>query len=358
MTRRWLRRNAGWLLMVAVVGLLAAWIATGEPPPPEPSVVERSDTVRVALETSRAEPIERLVTAQGEIEPEQVVTVRAKTGGEVIETPVDEGGVVEPGALIARLGLDDREARLSQARAELQRAQSNYAAASRLAQGGFQAQLQVERARAELEAARASVAAIELDIRHTRITAPIAGVLNTQIARTGDYIATGEPVAEIVENDPLRAVVSIPQHRVSDVREGQSARVTFLDGEQREGRVSYLSVTADPATRTFTARVRVDNPERSLPAGTSVTVEIPVERVQAHGISPALISQDEDGRLGVKVAVEGDDGLRARFVPVEPVRASASRIWVTGLPEEVRLISLGQGFVRDGDRIEVGEGGS
>ncbi|MFI9655183.1 efflux RND transporter periplasmic adaptor subunit [Guyparkeria sp. GHLCS8-2] len=358
MMRRWLRRNAGWLLMVAVVGLLAAWIATGEPPPPEPSVVERSDTVRVALETSRAEPIERLVTVQGEIEPDQIVTVRAKTGGEVIETPVDEGDVVEAGTLIARLGLDDREARLSEARAELQRAQSNYAAASRLAQGGFQAQLQVERARAELEAARASVAAIELDIRHTRITAPIAGVLNKQIARTGDYVATGEPVAEIVENDPLRAVVSIPQHRVGDVREGQSARVTFLDGEQREGRVSYLSVTADPATRTFTARVRLDNPERSLPAGTSVTVEIPVERVQAHGISPALISQDEDGRLGVKVAVEGDEGLRARFVPVEPVRADASRIWVTGLPEEVRLIALGQGFVRDGDRIEVGEGGS
>ena len=358
MSRTWFRRNAGWLLVVSVVSLLAAWIATGEPLPPESSVVERSDSVRVALETSRAEPIERLVTAQGEIEPDQVVTVRAKTGGEVVETPVDEGGVVEPGVLIARLGLDDREARLSEARAELQRAQSDYAAASRLAQGGFQAQLQVERARAELEAARATVAAIELDIRHTRITAPIAGVLNTQIARTGDYVAIGEPVAEIVENDPLRAVVHIPQHRVGDVHEGQSARVTFLDGERREGRVSYLSVTADPATRTFTARVRVDNPERSLPAGTSVTVEIPVERVQAHGISPALISQDEDGRLGVKVAVEGGDGLRARFLPVEPVRANASRIWVTGLPEEVRLIALGQGFVRDGDRIEVGEGGS
>lgn len=358
MTREWLRGNAGWLVVAAVIGLLALWVVTGEPPASESSVVERSDTVRVALETSRAEPIERLVTAQGQIEPEQVVTVRAKTSGEVVETPVDEGRVVDPGALIARLDLDDREARLREAQAERQRAQSDYAAASRLAQGGFQAQLQVERARAELETARASVAEIELDIRHTRITAPIAGVLNTQIAREGDYVATGEPVAEIVENDPLRAVVSIPQQRVGAVHEGQAARVTFLDGQQREGRVSYLSVTADPATRTFTARVRVDNPERSLPAGTSVTVEIPVERVPAHGISPALISQDEDGRLGVKVAVESDDGLRARFVPIEPVRAEANRIWVTGLPEEVRLISLGQGFVRDGDRIEVAEGDS
>lgn len=358
MTREWLRDNAGWLVVAVVIGLLAVWIATGDPPAPESSVVERSDTVRVAVETSRAESIERLVTVQGEIEPEQVVTVRAKTGGEVAETPVEEGAVVEAGALIARLDLDDREARLREARAELARAQSDYAAAVRLAEGGFQAQLQVERARAELEAARAGVAEIELDIRHTRVTAPIPGVLNTQIARVGDYVAPGEPIAEIVENDPLRAVVSIPQQRIDAIREGLSARVTFLDGTQREGRVSYLSVIADPATRTFTARVRVDNPERSLPSGTSVTVEIPVERVTAHGISPALISQDEDGRLGIKVAAEGGDGLVARFLPVEPVRADASRIWVTGLPETVRLITLGQGFVRDGDRIEVGEGDS
>ncbi|MCL7744471.1 efflux RND transporter periplasmic adaptor subunit [Guyparkeria hydrothermalis] len=358
MTREWLRGNAGWLVVIAVIGLLALWIATGESPVPESSVAERSDSVRVALKTSRAESIERLVTIQGEIEPDQIVTVRAKTGGEVIETPVDEGAVVDAGTLIAQLDLDDREARLREARAELQRAQSDYAAASRLAQGGYQAQQQVERARAELEAARASVAEIELDIRHTRITAPIAGVLNTQIARKGDYLAVGEPVAEIVENDPLRAVVSIPQQRIDAIHEGLPARVIFLDGTQREGRVSYLSVTADPATRTFSARVRVDNPERSLPAGTSVTVEIPVEQVAAHGISPALISQDEDGRLGVKVAIESEGGLRARFVPVEPVRADARRIWVTGLPETVRLIALGQGFVRDGDRIEVGEVGS
>ncbi|HSH83766.1 MAG TPA: efflux RND transporter periplasmic adaptor subunit [Guyparkeria sp.] len=358
MTKQWLQRNAGWLVLVVVLLLLAAWIATGEPPAPESPVGERSGVVRVALETSQAELIEQRVTVQGQVEPDQIVSVRAKTGGEVVEVPVEEGAVVEPGALIARLDLDDREARLRQARAELQRAESDYAAAVRLARDGFQAQSQVDRASADLEAARASVAAIELDIRHTRITAPIAGVLNTQIARVGDYVAPGEPVVEIVENNPLRAVVHIPQHRIVDIHEDQTARVTFLDGQQREGRISYLAVNADPVTRTFVARVRIDNPERSLPAGTSVTVEIPIAQVLAHAMSPALISQDESGELGVKVAVETADGLRVRFVPVQPVRADASRIWVTGLPDEVRVISLGQGFVRDGDLIEVSEVGS
>uniref|UniRef100_UPI0035677D69 efflux RND transporter periplasmic adaptor subunit n=2 Tax=Guyparkeria sp. TaxID=2035736 RepID=UPI0035677D69 len=317
---------------------------------------ERSASVTVGLTHSRAEPVERLVTLQGHVEPEQVVRVRAKTGGEVAETPVSEGEVVESGQLIARLSMDDRQARLSEAKAAERQAQGDYDAASRLADQGFQARLAAERARAELEAARARVASIELDIERTGIEAPIGGVLNRQIARRGDVVAAGEPVAEIVENDPLRAVVQIPQHRVHEVTEGLEARVIFLDGEKRRGSVTYVSATAADETRTFLARIQVANPDRDLPAGTSVTVEIPVETVRAHAISPALISQNEQGELGVKVAETQDGVMHASFVPITPVRATAELIWVTGLPDEVQLISLGQGFVRDGDRIEAGNG--
>lgn len=356
----WLSRNAGRLILLLLALLLFGWVLTGDDGAREVDTPERSGTVKVGLTGSHAEPVERVLQLQGQAEPEQVVRVRAKTGGEVAETPVEEGGVVEADQLLARLKLDDRPARLSEAKAAERRAQGDYDAASRLADQGFQARLAAERARAELEAARAQVAAIELDIEHTEIPTPIAGVLNRQIVRVGDVVAAGEPVAEVVENNPLRAVVRIPQHRIHEVEEGQIARVTFLDGQVREGTVRYVSTVAEDETRTFRARVEVANPDRNLPSGTSVTVEIPVEVVRAHAISPALISQNEAGELGVKVAVEGEAGeLEARFVPVMPIRADAEQVWVTGLEDTVRLISLGQGFVRDGDAIEMvptGEG--
>jgi multidrug efflux system membrane fusion protein len=352
--KQWMSRNAGRLGIVLVALLLFAWVITGDREPADDGPPERSASVTVGLTQSRAEPVERLVTLQGHVEPEQVVRVRAKTGGEVAETPVPEGEVVEAGQLIARLEMDDRQARLREAKAAERQTQGDYDAAVRLADQGFQARLAAERARAQLEAARARVASIELDIERTGIEAPIGGVLNQQIARRGDVVAAGEPVAEIVENDPLRAVVQIPQHRVNEVVEGLEARVIFLDGEVRRGPVTYVSATADDETRTFLARVQVANPDRDLPAGTSVTVEIPVETIRAHAISPALISQNEQGELGVKVADTTDGVMRARFMPITPVRATAEMIWVTGLPDEVRLISLGQGFVRDGDRIEAG----
>ena len=358
MTRRWLVRNAGWMTIVATVLVLAAWVVTGESEPGDERSAGRADAaVTVELSASRAESVERVLTLQGHVEPEQVVDVRARTDGQVVETPVPEGATVERGEVVARLAMDDREARLREARAAERQARSDHQAAIRLADQGFQARLAAERTEAALEAARARVAAIELDMARTRIEAPIGGILDRLIARPGEVISAGDPVVEIVENDPLRAIVSIPQHRVHEAREGQAARVVFLDGERRLGRLEYVSVMADAETRTFRARVSVPNPERDLPAGTSVTVEIPVEEVSAHPVSPALITQNEDGRLGVMVAIEGDEGLQARFVAVEPVRADASRIWVTGLPETVRLITLGHGFVRDGDRIEAVEAG-
>ncbi|MFI9651706.1 efflux RND transporter periplasmic adaptor subunit [Guyparkeria halopsychrophila] len=350
----WLSRNAGRLVLLLLALLLLGWVLTGDNDAPPLDTRERSATVKVAVTTSHAQSVERVLQLQGQVEPEQVVRVRAKTGGEVAETPVEEGAVVEAGQLLARLELDDRPARLSEAKAAERRAQGDFDASSRLADQGFQGRLAAERARAELEAARARVAAIELDIAHTQIPTPIAGVLNRQIVRVGDVVAVGEPVAEIVENNPLRAVVRIPQHRIHEVEEGQVARVTFLDDQVREGTVRYVSTVAEDETRTFRARVQVANPERNLPSGTSVTVEIPVEQVRAHALSPALISQNEAGELGVKVAVEADSGeLKARFVPVTPIRADAEQVWVTGLDGTVRLISLGQGFVRDGDAIEV-----
>jgi len=348
-------RNAGRLGIFIVALLLFVWVITGDSEPENDGAVKRPEAVTVGLTDSRAEPVQRLVRVQGHVEPEQVVRVRAKTSGEVVETAVAEGAMVEPDDLIVRLSMDDRQMRLREAKAAERRAQSDYDAAERLENQGFQSRLAAERALAELESARARVAAIELDIDRTGIEAPIGGVLNHQIARRGDVVAAGEPVAEIVENDPLRAVIQLSQHRAREVVEGQDARVIFLNGETRTGTVQYVSAMADEETRTFPTRVRVANPDRDLPAGTSVTVEIPVETVHAHAISPALISQNEAGELGVKVADPDNAGkTRARFVPVSVVRASAERVWVSGLPETVRLISLGQGFVRDGDIVEEG----
>ena len=91
---------------------------------------------------------------------------------------------------------------------------------------------------------------------------------------------------------------------------------------------------------------------RTLPgdsaAGVSAEIRLSVERVPAHQVSPSVLALADDGTLGVKMVDEQD---RVVFAPVQIAKADQNDVWLTGLPEEVRLIVVGQGFVTDGAKV-------
>jgi membrane fusion protein, multidrug efflux system len=350
--KAFLLRHRSTLFILAVTALLAAWVASGVLTR-EPAAIEARDEpalLTVAVRHSRSSPVERLLTLQGEVLPDQQVTVRAETEGRLVETPVPLGEPVEAGTVIARIGIDDRQARLRRAEAAVRERETDHRGVAQLAREGFQAQLRVDTALAELEAARADLETIRLDIERTQLRAPIAGIVNRREAEVGDYVSVGSPVAEILENDPLKAIVEVPQHRIHQVRRGDAARVEFADGQVHEGILRHVSARADTATRTFRVEIEVPNPERTLPSGTSVQVRIPVEEVMAHRISPALVTLDPEGRLGIKTV---DAANRVAFHEIDPMRADAAGLWVAGLPEEIRIITVGQGFANIGELVRV-----
>lgn len=339
-----------WWIMAVVVLAAVVWIVSGvltrEPPAPE-RAAER-EPMAVEVEQRMARPIERVLVLQGEVEPDQLVVVRAETAGQVAEWHVPRGARVEAEEEIARLRMDDREAQRQRAIAQLRRAESEFEAIRGLVERDFATPQERAAREAELEAARAELEAVEVDIANTRIRSPIDGVVDRRVSERGDFLSIGDPVAEIVDNDPLIAVVRVPQHQVHRVRSGQPARVRFLGGEEAEGEVTFVGALADPATRTFRMEVTLPNPDWALPAGISAEVTVPTDEVMAHAISPAHVTLGPDGRVGAMVV---DDNDVARFFPVEAVRATTDAIWFTGLPEEVRLITVGQGFISPGERV-------
>ncbi len=344
-------RGLGRLAAVAgVLALVVIWIASGvltrEPPQPAP---EREPTpTAVTVVEQRAEPVERILVLQGRVEPDVRVQVRAETAGQVAEWFRERGGAVAEGDELARLRMDDREARRRQAVARVRGRESEFEGVRELHEDGLASRTELEAAEAELEAARAELEAVELDIRNTRITAPVAGLVNQRLAERGDFVSRGDPVAEIVDNDPLVAVVQVAQHQIGRLRTGQPGRIRFLDGRRAEGEVRFVSAVAEIGTRTFRVEVEVPNPGGELPSGLSAGVEIPTDEVAAHKVSPAVIGLDDAGRVGVKTV---DDDNRVAFHPVEVVRTAADGVWVTGLPERSRIITVGQGFVSAGEPV-------
>lgn len=345
--------NATTLVFAVIVLMVALWIGSGIVGREAPVQAERAapQVPRIAASVSEAQEITRELVLYGDVEPVQVAIVRSRTDG-VVEEMVSQGTTVSVGDELARLSADDREARLARGEAQLASAQRDYDSAVQLFERNVGPQADVQNRLAQLEAARAELRAIELDIANTILTAPVNGVVNRIISDIGAFVSVGGEVVEIVDNDPLLAVVSVQQGAISRVRTGLPARISFIGGEERDGMVRFVSTIADASTRTFRVEVEIANPEGNLPSGISAEVVIPIETVSAHKVSSALGRLDEQGRLGVHL-VNGDD--RIEFAPIGVVRADVDGIWITGLPEQARIVTISQGTLSPGQQVEIEE---
>lgn len=355
----------GTYVTASVIALLiAVWLFSGqiggdedaEPPTLAESARERSaraqdaPPAKVRARVIQATPQIRHVTLTGRTENKRTVEVKAETAGRVIERPVDRGTVVAQGDLLCRLSLDDREAALAEAQAALEQARIEYRGSLRLKEQGFQSDTAIAQAKARLEAAQAQVARRELDLDRTRVRAPFAGVVEQVHLEVGDFVSTAGACATLVDLDPMLLVGRVSEQRVAALEPGQIVKGRLVDGRIVDGTLTFLGHQADPATRTYAVEAEVPNPDHAVRSGITTRLEIPVETVLAHKISPALFALDDEGNIGVRTV---DDRRRVQYHPVEILRDAADGVWVTGLPEVTTLITVGQEYVVAGQEVHV-----
>jgi membrane fusion protein, multidrug efflux system len=334
---------------------LVLWLASGHltresagAPAQERSAAREPFLVQVSLREAR--PIVRTLSLQGQTEPNRRVTLRAETSGAVAEILAERGSRVEHGQPILRLSEAERSSRLREARARVEQRRAAHQAARELAREGFQSALEAQQTFAALQQAQAELEAAEEAMRHTRIRAPFAGVLNNRFVEVGDYLAPGAELGVLVELDPLVIRIDVPQLEIHRIARDSRVEVRLLGGEPLAGRIRYISMSADAATRTFPVEIEIANPEGRHRAGVSARVEVALETVDAHFLSPALLSLNAEGVLGVKTA---DAQEQVRFHPVELVRSDVQGVWVTGLPEQAHIITRGQGYVEEGQSVRI-----
>ena len=311
---------------------------------PAPSPVQVSEL--------KAEKISQIVSLSGRTAPARTVEVRAETAGRVVALGANRGAPVAAGSLLVKLDSGDRFARLSQARATVTQREMEYAGQQKLRPQGYVSDAKFAEAGAALEAARAELTRAQIDIQRMQIRAPFAGALQDRAVEVGDYLSTGALVATVIDNRKLVVSGSIAENQQPLVRRGSLGRARLATGQTVQGRLRYVAPQADAATRTFAVELEIDNSAARLPVGVTADIELPVGEVLAHRVSPALLTLDEQGRVGVKLV--GEDG-RVRFVPAAVARSGTEGVWITGLPDPARIITAGQGFVRPGDLVSANE---
>lgn len=354
-----------------LAGLSSASFAQG--PPPAPVRVEA-----VVVETVGER---RMVT--GEILPLRRARVAAQETGFVLELVVEVGDRVEAGQLLARLDAERLELEHRRTEAELNASRSQVEAERALAerwasevesleaaarQGASnarerrdaqaearQAAARLERAERDLLVYDARLALLERRLRDTRIVAPFTGTVTAKLTETGEWLAAGDAVCELLQTDTLEVVLNAPQRYL-----GHIASLASVDGAIAPGEIAVeLDLLGEPIelsrvrlipevsqrARTFQVRALAPNPEGRLAPGLSVIGYIPTGVRARHTIVPVdSVVRNDNGTL-VYVARSGEDGA-SQAVPanVEVLFELPGRAVVAspGLAEGDRVVTEGK----------------
>ncbi len=334
------------LFSLALVGWMLSGMLNGEQEetaePPK-----RPNQLKVKVRHSEASFIQRQVSVPGRTAPARRVTLKAETEGTVVSTPAERGQSMSSGNLLVELGLDNRKLQRQRAEALLEQRRLEYEAAQRLRNRDLQSEAEVAAASALYEEAKEMLESVELDILDTQIRAPFNGILSDRMVEVGDFVAVGDPVAAFIEIDPLKVLGYLTEKEIVQVRLGDIGTAVLNTGEVLEGRIRYIAPDADESSRTFLVELWVDNPDR-IPAGVTANLELPTDQIKAHRISPAYVTLNEAGAFGVKLV---DEQGTVRFAEIKLVKSDTDGLFVSGLPDQARIITLGQGFAVPGEKV-------
>ena len=283
-----------------LASFLAIWMVSGSMIEEEnfEKNTSKLDTLSsVTIVNSKATNKSKILKSSGFTEADKFVQVRAEVSGRLIARPAQQGDYVEEGDLICQLYIAGREA-------------------------------------------------------YPKIVAPFSGYLETLRVEEGDFLNTGAVCAALIDPDPMLIVADIAEKDIAQVELGSEASAKLISGRYISGEVTFIASSADKNTRTFRVEISVDNKDRTIRDGVSAEIYIKGKQEAAHKISPAILSLNDQGKLGVRT-VTADN--RVEFKEINILEDTNSGMWVSGLGEEARIITLGQEYVFQGQTVNVKE---
>jgi len=271
----------------------------------------RPDPIPVRTETVRIEPSFAIREAfPGRVLARREAELGFELPGRLEAVSVDTGAGVEAGAELARLDrvrLEARRAelaaRLDEIRAELALARATLARQAALRRGDHVSVQRYEEAlrreqvlAARLEAATASLRALEVDLDKTVLRAPFAGTVTARLADEGQVLAAGRPVLRMVEAGAMEVRVGVPPEVALELSPGSLHEVA-IGGAVARARLRAIVPTVDPRTRT--AELVLDLPDPPAMAGHGALARLLLERrIEGRGAWVPLDALSE-GRRGL-----------------------------------------------------------
>ncbi len=346
----------------------------------------------------RAQDVQILVRSVGSLKAIDRVGIAPEMPGTVANIHFEENSEVEKGELLVELDTRKLELEVQSARESLETAKaerelakatvrrtkadvenrrSQFERDKELYESGITSEAQYIQSKTAFESAEAAVAEAEASLRRAGkrveaartmlkldqerlrdafITAPFAGILGERLVSPGDYVEPGQPLVELVVMDPIEIAFSVPERYRGKIETGQQIlfETPAVPNRSFSGYTTYISPSADSATRSLKLKARLSNEESVLQPGFFGAVRLILETHPDAAVIPesAIVPRGEEKFVYV---VNNSVAHLRKIVPGEFFDASVEVL--EGLQTGETVIIAGQQKVADGYPVKIRDAG-
>ena len=240
------------------------------------SAPESLPTVTVRVQRIELKPHVATEDAVGTVRPKLHSVIEAKVSGQIAKMLVVPGQRVKTDELLAQLDVREIQAKLDEALALKDQAESDLKRYSTLVEKHVVTEQDFIAVQTRARVARGAVTEAETNLAYATITAPFNGVITRKLADVGDLATPGKPLLEMEDTQSLRLEADVPEAIIGRVEMGAKFSVRIeADPNELEGVVSEIAPAGDPNSRTFVVKLDLP-PSAGLRTGQFGRVAIPV----------------------------------------------------------------------------------
>ncbi|MEA5444932.1 efflux RND transporter periplasmic adaptor subunit [Gammaproteobacteria bacterium AB-CW1] len=298
--------------------------------------------------------LSRQISLSAAVEPYTRIRLASRASGLVQTVFVEEGDRVEAGALLAQLDMSEEEAELERASARREEAELEYERTASLLERGDVTEVEYQRARTELRAARSEVLLWETRLEFGRILAPRDAVISDRLIEPGEAVSAQDALFELVDMTRLVLRPGVSELDVVHLSQGQAVPVSLdaMPDNPFEGEIRRIFPTAESGSRLI--RVEVSLPEEAADAGVRpgflARIRLAVDRrPDALAVPASAIGEEDDKRY---VYVVRDDRLHHRTVETGVTRGNWTEIQ-SGLEEGDIVLATNPIEMSDGQAVNI-----
>lgn len=295
------------------------------------------------------------VGLSGEIEGWSTANIGFLVPGQVRTVALREGQAVQQGQMIAELDPTEYQLNVDIASAQRERAEQEFSRAEQVFKEHGIPENDLQKAETAVKMARAGEAMARKKLADTRVLSPLNGIVARRQVEPGEMAGPGMPPFTVVQIDPVQVRVGVPETDIDRFAVGQRAVVAIpsLGGATSQGRVRVVGIAADPASRTYTVKIELPNPNRRIRPG--MIAEVRVENdatIEARTIPAEAVVRDADGITRVFVYDPGERRVHARRIEVGTAYGTEVEVR-SGLTGDELVVVGGQNRLREGTSVEA-----